>query len=101
MSGDSAIGAAASGLLGTLVALAFVLALAFGALRLLRQWQNRAPGIGADVGLRFVRALPVGPRERVVIVEIEGERVLIGVTAGSITLLKTLGPASPAAEDLA
>jgi flagellar protein FliO/FliZ len=37
--------------------------------------------------LRFVRALPVGPRERVVVVQYRGEEWVLGVTAGGISLL--------------
>lgn len=96
MSG-AALGTAASGLLGTLAALVFVLALAWGALRLLRRWQDRAVGSGgvAMPGLRFVRALPVGQRERVVVIEVEGERLLIGVAAGSVSLLGRVPSPSP------
>lgn len=99
MTSDSAVGTALSGLLGTLLALAFVLVLAFGALRLMRAWQQRSSGSGlADGGLRFVRALPVGPRERIVIVEVDGERMLVGVSAGSVTLLTRLAPLAAAPE---
>ncbi|TRW17364.1 FliO/MopB family protein [Glacieibacterium frigidum] len=74
----------------TIVALLIVLALAWGALRLLKYMQDRQ--IGGVKGeetqaLRFLRALPVGTRERVMLIEAEGERLLIGVTAGGITLL--------------
>lgn len=93
---DSVIGTAASGLFGTLVALAFVLALAWGALKLLRRWQDRTNGLGGSSAsgpaLRFVRALPIGPRERVVVIEVDGERMLIGVSAASVTLLARLAP---------
>lgn len=99
---DSTIGTAASGLFGTLIALAFVLVLAWGALKLLRRWQDRAGGGGSTgvtgPGLRVVRALPVGPRERVVVIEVDGERMLIGVSAASVTLLTRLAPSAPAAE---
>lgn len=101
MSGD-AVGAAASGLAGTLVALLFVLALAWGGLKLLRAWQDRslaatAPG---EQALKFIRTLPVGPRERVMLIEAEGERLLIGVAQQSVTLLarwpaRTPPPAAP------
>jgi flagellar protein FliO/FliZ len=96
--------------LTTLLALGFVLALAWGSLRLLR---GRLPGQrsgadGSDESLQFVRALPVGARERVVLVEHRGERWMLGVTAGGISVLARwprdakapaaglpVGPASP------
>ena len=75
-----------------LAALALVLALAWIALRLLRGRLGtaapRVPGLGANGdALRFVRALPVGTRERVVLVEHRGQRWLLGVTAGGISTI--------------
>jgi flagellar protein FliO/FliZ len=73
-----------------LVALAVVIGLAWVALRLLRdRLQPRAkPGTpGADDALRFVRALAVGAKERVVIVEHRGARWMLGVTAGGISTI--------------
>lgn len=73
----------------TLLALAAVLALAWVVLKLLRnRLQPRAAGpAGSDDSLRFVRALPVGPKERVVIVEHRGARWMLGVSAGGISNL--------------
>jgi flagellar protein FliO/FliZ len=72
-----------------LLALAVVIAIAWGALRLLRdRMQPRVKSQGAsDDALRFVRALPVGAKERVVIVEHRGERWMLGVTGGGISTL--------------
>ena len=89
--GSTALG----GVVATVVALGFVLALAWGALRVLKWWQDRSLGGPTDAGggpgggaaLRFIRALPVGARERVMLIEVEGERMVIGVTAGGISLL--------------
>jgi flagellar protein FliO/FliZ len=96
---DSTLGTALSGLLGTVLALGIVLGLAYVSLRLLRRWQER--GFARDVNeperrLRFVRALPLGQRERLVLVEAEGELMLIGVSAGSVSLLRNWGGPSPA-----
>jgi len=99
---DSTLGTALSGLFGTVVALGIVLGLAYGSLRLLRRWQdgNMGRAGGADGGptrtLRFVRALPLGQRERLVLVEVEGELMLVGVSAGGIGLLKSWGAGSAA-----
>ncbi|RTL36322.1 MAG: flagellar biosynthetic protein FliO [Burkholderiales bacterium] len=76
-------------LASTIAALAFVLALAWGLLRAWRRWSSglgRGAAVDADA-LRFVRALPVGARERVVLLDHAGERWMLGVTAGGITLL--------------
>jgi flagellar protein FliO/FliZ len=72
-----------------LLALVIVLGLAYVVLRVLRsRMQPRGPqGTASDDALRFVRALPVGAKERVVIVEHRGARWLLGVTAGGITTI--------------
>lgn len=82
-------------LLSTLVALAFVLGLAWFSLRLLRgrlRGGERRGRAGADGdALHFVRALPVGTRERVVLIEHRGERWMLGVTPGGISVLGRWG----------
>jgi flagellar protein FliO/FliZ len=72
-----------------LLALVFVVALAWGVLKVMRSRMQPGARNGAaapDV-LRFVRALPVGAKERVVIVEHRGERWMLGVTAGGISTI--------------
>lgn len=91
---DSTVGTAVTGFVGMVIALAIVLGLAYVSLRFLRKWQER--GMGVRDGepareLRFVRALAVGQRERLMLVEAEGELMLIGVAAGSVTLLRNWG----------
>jgi flagellar protein FliO/FliZ len=75
-------------LASTVAALAFVLLLAWV---LIRGWRRLTLGVRgpADSGevLHFVRALPVGTRERVVLLDHAGERWMLGVTAGGISLL--------------
>ena len=96
---DSTMGTALSGVLGTVIALAIVLGLAWVVLRALRQWQDRGLGArtgDAENGLRFVRALPIGPRERLMLVEARGELMLVGVSAGSVRLLRNWGADAPA-----
>jgi flagellar protein FliO/FliZ len=96
---DSTVGTAITGLLGTVIALAVVLGLAWLTLRGLRQWQDRGTGGRggeADHQLRFIRALPVGQRERLMLVEARGEIMLIGISAGSVSLLRNWGDIAPA-----
>jgi flagellar protein FliO/FliZ len=71
------------------LALAVVIAIAWVLLRLLRnRMQPRGtPGSVGDETLRFVRALHVGTKERVVIVEHRGARWMLGVSAGSINTI--------------
>ena len=72
-----------------LVALAVVLLIAWSVLRLMRsRLQPRvAGGKGTVDALRFVRALPVGAKERVVIVEHRGARWMLGVAPGGISTI--------------
>lgn len=83
----------------TMLALGFVLALAWVSLRFLKgRLQPRGvPGRGDDA-LRFVRALPVGTKERVVIVEHRGERWMLGVTSGGISAIAHWAAESPTSE---
>jgi flagellar protein FliO/FliZ len=100
---DSTLGTALSGIFGTIIALAIVLGLAWLVLRALRQWQDRglgARGNDAAHGLRFIRALPIGPRERLMLVEAKGELMLIGVSAGSVRLLRNWGNGSAAGSEI-
>lgn len=80
-----------SSLLAIVLALVVVLGLAWGVIWLLRKLQDRQlqqdfEG-GAGLTMRFIRALPLGPRERLVLVEVGGEQLLVGVTGGFITLI--------------
>ena len=81
-----------SSIFALVLSLALVLGLAWGAIFLLRKWQDRALGAreGAatnDRPLRFVRALPLGQRERVVLIEVGEETMLLGIGASGVTLL--------------
>lgn len=81
-----------SSLLGTSLALTLVLGLAYGVLWGLRQLQ---PTSRSDGELRFVRALPLGARERLVTVVWRDEVLLIGVTSASVTLIHRSAEAEP------
>ena len=89
-------------LVATVIALIVVCGLAYGSL-----WMMKRLRVGGVAGPRseptFVRALPLGPRERLVVVEWRGETLLLGVTPGTITVLDR-GPSMappPAGPDLA
>ena len=72
-----------------LLALAIVIALAWVVLRFMRGRMQPRSGAGGsgDDALRFVRALAVGQKERVVIVEHRGARWMLGVSAGGISTI--------------
>ena len=95
---DTATSPFATSLLSMLLALGFVLALAWVLLRLLRSRLLARAGsgaAGAQEALQFVRALPVGPKERVVLVDYRGERWMLGVTGGGISVLARFATDAP------
>jgi len=85
---------AAPGMFGAVLALLGVLALIVGLGWLLK----RMPGSGfrPAEGLRVVASLTVGAKERVVVVEVNGTQLLLGVTAGGINTLHQLPDPLPA-----
>lgn len=84
---------AAPGMFGAVFALLLVLGLIVGLGWLLK----RMPGSGfrTSEGLKLVASLPLGAKERVVVVEVNGQQVLLGVTAGGISTLHTLDAPLP------
>ncbi len=72
--------------LNLLLGIGFLLALVLGAWWLLRrvgamQWPMQR------AAMKVISSLPVGPRERVVLIEIAGEQWLLGVAPGQVNLL--------------
>jgi flagellar protein FliO/FliZ len=78
-------------LLGLLLVLAAVFAVAFVARRL-----RGASGIGSS-GIEVLAQASLGAKEKAVIVRVDGERLLLGVASGQVTLLKSLTAESDAA----
>ena len=77
-----------------------ILALAW----LLKRLQSGA--ISGSAHLKVVASLPVGPRERVLLVDVAGTQVLLGVTAQQITALhrfraQVVAPEAPGSGDFA
>jgi flagellar protein FliO/FliZ len=88
----------------TIFALLFVGVLAWVSLSLLKRVQQGRGIVGngktrlSAADLRFVRALPLGTKERVVVVHYRGDELLLGITAGGISLLaRSAVPADEAA----
>lgn len=73
---------------GTVLALLLVLGLILAMAWLLR----RMPGnrFAGNAALRPVASLALGARERLMVVEVGGEQLLLGITASSIQLLHKL-----------
>lgn len=80
---------------GVVAALVLVSLLAWAAIALMKRFQLQGPRGSAAEDLRFLRALPLGPRERLVVVEWRGETLLLGVTAGGISLVDRRRGAAP------
>jgi len=78
---------------GMLLALALVLTLIFGLAWLAR----RMPGLAAPrrAGLRVVTALPLGARERLLVVEVGQQQLLLASGASGTRLLHTLAQPLP------
>jgi flagellar biogenesis protein FliO len=72
---------------GTALALAFVLALAWLALRGLKRLQQRAGGNAEAGAPQVLHSQGLGPRERLVTVRWRGRDYLLGVTAGSVSAI--------------
>ncbi len=72
----------------TLLALGLVVGLVLLSAWVLRRLQGLAPGGGGR--LKVVAALPLGARERLVVVEVGGEQLLIGVAPGQVRALHVL-----------
>jgi flagellar protein FliO/FliZ len=77
-------------LLQMLLGLAIVLAAIVGVAWLFRRFTMGGGMLGRLQPARVVSGVMVGPHERLVIVELEGEWLVLGVTSRSVNLLKTL-----------
>ncbi|MCU6670099.1 flagellar type III secretion system protein FliO [Enterobacteriaceae bacterium H4N4] len=69
---------------------------------LIAAWLAKRVGLAGKTagarGLKLCASTSLGPRERVVIVEVDDARLVLGVTASQINLLHTLPPA-PVVDD--
>src|SRR5690606_12367124 len=78
----------ASGIGQVMLALVIVLAAVFAAALVLKRLRGFTGG-GSD-GIEVLSQAAVGPKERVVIVRVAGNRLLLGVASGQVSLLQTL-----------
>lgn len=88
---------ATPGIGGALVGLLLVLGLIFGLAWLLKRMPGMNMGVRPSDQLRIVSMLSVGTKERVMVIEVGKEQLLIGVTAGGISALHTLPEPLPPA----
>jgi flagellar protein FliO/FliZ len=75
-------------LLQTLFALCLVLAMLAGLAWLLKRLNPR--GIGGSATMRVVSALPLGGRERMLVVEVGDQWIVVGAAPGRVNLLTTM-----------
>jgi flagellar protein FliO/FliZ len=75
-------------LLKMLVALAIVLLVLVGFLKLLKRFQ--APSLQAKSGLKLVSTYSLGQREKLMVMQVGDEHLLLGVTPTNITNLHVL-----------
>jgi len=78
----------AGSLLQVFIGLALVLALVLGTAWALRR-MGRVPGL-SNQAIKMIGAAAVGTRERVVLLEVSGTWILVGVAPGQIRSLATL-----------
>lgn len=69
--------------------LVFIVALLLGATWLFRR-MGGAGSFGNSQGMRIVSGIVIGPRERILLLEISDTWVVVGVTVGRMTTLHTL-----------
>ncbi|HOL64363.1 MAG TPA: flagellar biosynthetic protein FliO [Accumulibacter sp.] len=86
--GESA-GLSFAAMLQTLLSLALVIGLIFAAAYFLRRI-NGGRGFGGNGPLRVVGGLLLGPRERIVVLEIGEHWLVVGLTPGRMQTLHTL-----------
>ena len=87
--------ASAGSLLSAVLALMLVVGLILGLAWLLRRMPGNA--FNGSQGLRPIASLAVGTKERLMVVEVGGEQLLIGIAAGGIQLLHKLPQPLPEA----
>ncbi len=85
-------------LLLVLVALAAVIGMIFGAAWLAKRY-GAVSMLGASARMRTLAVASVGQRERVVLLEVNGVQLLLGVSAGSVRTLREF-PASESVHEL-
>lgn len=73
-----------------ILSLLMVLALIVISALILKKFQLTTKSVS---GMKVITSLSLGPKERLVVVEVQNQQLLLGVSAQQITLLKTLDEA--------
>ena len=76
--------------LKTMAMLFIVLGLLVFVLYLLKRFLFQRKGVRGDISINVISSLHFSPKERIEVVEILGERILLGITPGNINFLTKL-----------
>lgn len=75
-----------------ILALGIILSLLFIALFLFKKFIGRKMGItGQDQSIRVIASAYIGPKKSIALVDISGERIVVGITPNHISMLTRLG----------
>ena len=77
----------------TIIALAITIAIIFAVAWIIKRLnpQFRRGGYSRKI----INQIALGPKERIVVVELENQKMIVGVTSSSVTLLKDITDAEP------
>ena len=75
----------------TLAMLFLVLGLLLGTLYFLKRFSLRNSMAHGEAGIRLLSSLSLSTRDRIQVVEIAGEKIVLGISPGGITCITKLG----------
>lgn len=79
-------------LLKMILALGILLALLFAGLFVFKRFMGKKIGIaGQNPGIKVVTSAYIGPKKSIALVDISGERIVVGITPNHISMLARLG----------
>jgi len=79
-------------LMKMILALSILLALLLGGLYLFKRYMGKKIGIaGRKEGIKIVTSAYIGPKKSIALVDISGERIVVGITPNHISMLARLG----------
>ena len=89
MDGISELNLISTGL-KTVAMLAIVLGLLILVLYFMKRFLFVSRGVKGDLLIKILSSLHLSPKERIEVIEISGEKIVLGITPGSITFLTKL-----------
>lgn len=72
----------------TLLVLLAIIALILGIAKVMKGM--KLPSMSGKAGIKMISQLPLGQKERILLIEVNGEQLLVGATAQQINLIKKL-----------